>query len=83
MILRNTLSWLVFRRGKLTSPLSISASTIKKPRIATIAVFGFGFLALAAALRLVFLDWGLPYVYHPDEPVNVDVIRRIIADLKS
>jgi hypothetical protein len=52
----------------------------RKPRVATVVFLGIGFLALTVALRVVFLDWGLPYIYHADEPINIAVIHRMIAE---
>jgi hypothetical protein len=36
------------------------------------------FMTGAAALRAVFLDFGLPYIYHPDEPNNLRVIQQML-----
>jgi 4-amino-4-deoxy-L-arabinose transferase-like glycosyltransferase len=36
-----------------------------------------GLLLLAGFLRVWTLGYDLPYVYHPDEPVNVDITQRI------
>ena len=35
---------------------------------------------LATVLRVVFLDWGLPYIYHPDEPINIAIIHKMISN---
>jgi hypothetical protein len=51
-----------------------------EPGVAIVVFWGAGFLTLAVALRVVFLDWGLPYIYHPDEPINMAVIQRMIAE---
>jgi hypothetical protein len=48
------------------------------PSVATVVFLGLGFLALAVALRVVFLDWGLPYIHHADEPSNLAIIHRMI-----
>ena len=48
------------------------------PVLATAAI-----VAAAALLRVSGLGYDLPYIYHPDEPVNIAVIERIFksADL--
>ena len=33
---------------------------------------------VALLLRLPGLDWGLPYVYHPDEPTHVNIVLDIL-----
>jgi 4-amino-4-deoxy-L-arabinose transferase-like glycosyltransferase len=48
--------------------------------VATHVVLGLGFLMLSGAARLVFLNWGLPYLYQGDEPFAVAVIQRMIAE---
>ena len=35
------------------------------------------FLVLAAVLRIWGLDWGLPYLYDPDEPNKIEMAQRI------
>jgi hypothetical protein len=57
----------------------VSETTTHTPGVATVVFLGLGFLTLAAALRVIFLDWGLPYIYHSDEPINMAVIHRMIA----
>lgn len=37
-----------------------------------------GLLILALLIRLVGLGWGLPNVYHPDEPTHVDIVLKIL-----
>ncbi|MBM3189784.1 MAG: hypothetical protein FJZ90_13785, partial [Chloroflexi bacterium] len=37
-----------------------------------------GLLLLALAIRLVGLGWGLPFVYHPDEPTHVGIVLNIL-----
>ena len=49
------------------------------PGVTTLIFLALGFLGAAAALRLVFLRWGLPYIYHPDEPINMVIVHRMIA----
>jgi dolichyl-phosphate-mannose-protein mannosyltransferase len=61
------------------SPRLISAALAKEPRVATAVFLGVGFLALAVALRVVFLNWGLPYIHHSDEPNNLAIIHRMIG----
>jgi hypothetical protein len=36
--------------------------------------------ALALALRFTSLKWGLPFLYHPDEPTNFTVFQRMLKD---
>ena len=37
-------------------------------------------LAGALAIRLVGINWGLPYLSHPDEPVNYGVFHAMVHD---
>ena len=37
-----------------------------------------GLLAIALTVRVIGLDWGLPYLYHPDEPPHVTIILNIL-----
>ena len=37
-----------------------------------------GLLLVGLAVRLPGVDWGLPLVYHPDEPTHVDILLNII-----
>jgi 4-amino-4-deoxy-L-arabinose transferase-like glycosyltransferase len=41
-------------------------------------LFVVAILLLAALVRLWGIDHDLPYVYHPDEPINVEVTQRMI-----
>jgi hypothetical protein len=74
------LSLFASRSNNTIFPLLGSGVSTQLPGVATLVFLGLGFLALAAALRVVFLDWGLPYIYHPDEPVNMATIHKMIAD---
>lgn len=49
------------------------------PRWAGVAVF-LACLALAAWLRLRLVGFGLPFVYHPDEPTNLNVISMMVRN---
>ena len=33
---------------------------------------------MAAALRVPSLRWGLPYLFHPDEPTNFSIVQRML-----
>lgn len=35
-------------------------------------------LAIALTTRVIGLDWGLPYLYHPDEPTHVGIVLNIL-----
>lgn len=37
-----------------------------------------GILLTAFVLRILGLGWGLPYVYHPDEPTHVGIVLNIL-----
>jgi hypothetical protein len=80
MLLRKVFSPFVSRFGKTISPLFVFEASTHVAGVAILVFIGLGFLGLAAALRLVFLNWGLPYIYHPDEPTNMTVIHRMIAE---
>lgn len=55
------------------------ASTAYRPRrrVSSRRIL-LGLLLLALLLRLPGLDWGLPYVYHPDEPTHVNIVLEIL-----
>jgi len=48
------------------------------PAATTWLLLGIG--AVAAAIRLWTLDGGLPYLYHPDEPVNMTVALHMVQN---
>lgn len=54
----------------------MSADAVRRlpPWAALVAV-----LILAAVLDLVGIGWGLPYLYHPDEPTNLLAVRHMIV----
>jgi hypothetical protein len=52
----------------------------RMPGVMALIFLALGFLGVAFALRFVFLNWGLPYIYHPDEPGNLAIIHRMIAE---
>ena len=68
------------RFEKIKFPLFTVEDSTPAPRVATLVSLGFGFVVLAAALRVVFLDWGLPYIYHGDEPLSMAIIHRMITE---
>jgi 4-amino-4-deoxy-L-arabinose transferase-like glycosyltransferase len=35
-------------------------------------------LAVALFVRVIGIDWGLPYLYHPDEPTHVGIVLNIL-----
>jgi hypothetical protein len=47
-----------------------AAGGIRRPSPETL--LGIGVFAIAMALRLPVLGWGLPYLYHPDEPTLLE-----------
>jgi hypothetical protein len=80
MALRKLLSFVGPRSDNTMFPLLGPEASTQAPSVATLVFLLVGFLALATALRVVFLDFGLPYIYHSDEPNNVAVIHRMIAE---
>lgn len=58
----------------------VSPDSTRLPSVSTVVLLGLGFLVLATVLRVVFLDWGLPYIYHPDEPINIAITHKMIAN---
>jgi hypothetical protein len=38
---------------------------------------------MATGIRVIGITWGLPYLYHPDEPVNLAAINRMVAEGSS
>ena len=40
-------------------------------------------IVIGLSLRLTYLNWGLPYIHHPDEPINLSIVHRMVkqADL--
>jgi hypothetical protein len=57
-----------------------SEDATRVPRVTILIFLAVSLLGVAAALRLVFLNWGLPYIYHPDEPINMVILHRMIAE---
>ena len=80
MRFHNRLSFYLSRsQNGIFLPL-VSANSTRLPSVSTVVLLGLGFLVLATVLRVVFLDWGLPYIYHPDEPINIATIHKMIAE---
>ena len=57
-----------------------SQSCPQVPAVKTVVILLFGYLALATSLRWLFVGWGLPYIYHGDEPWALSVIHRMIRE---
>lgn len=68
------------RSNNTIFPLSGPEASTQVPNIASLAFLGLCFLAMATALRVIFLDWGLPHIYHGDEPFAISIIHRMIAE---
>ncbi|HSE68039.1 MAG TPA: hypothetical protein VLB12_13715, partial [Gemmatimonadales bacterium] len=61
----------------------MSASlTVSRPEVRPAGRLELGLLAailvIALALRAWALDFGLPYLYHPDEPSKIEIAQNIV-----
>jgi Dolichyl-phosphate-mannose-protein mannosyltransferase len=61
-----------------TAPGASEAS--RRVRFATLAAL-LACCAAAVALHAVGIGWGLPFLYHPDEPTNFSVAQRMLKQL--
>jgi hypothetical protein len=61
-------------------PVLGSQISPQAPAVKAVVLLMLGFLALATALRWVFVGWGLPYIYQGDEPWALSVIHRMIRE---
>jgi hypothetical protein len=61
-----------------TAPGASEAS--RRVRFATLAAL-LACCAVAVALHAVGIGWGLPFLYHPDEPTNFSIAQRMLKQL--
>jgi 4-amino-4-deoxy-L-arabinose transferase-like glycosyltransferase len=62
------------------SDMPEQASSMKKKPAKTILLLLISIILLATCIRLMNAVSRLPYVYHPDEPLNMKIIRRMFKE---
>ena len=77
----NTIRWprrALFQRAMSGEGLAVTRSDLRASMKASTRTLTFcAVLLLGLALRAYTLGYDLPYIYHPDEPVNVDITQQV------